>query len=244
MTAPSRSTLFISDLHLTPATPVIAGNFFRFVDLVGSDARALYILGDLFDYWIGDDDLDNPFHRSVASRLQELSRAGTKLFLLHGNRDFLIGDEFARASGCAILPDPVVMDLHGTPTLLTHGDALCTDDLEYQRFRELVRSPGWQKAFLAKPIRERRAIAHDLRQQSEASKHSKSMEIMDVNAIAVAEQFRTHHVSRMIHGHTHRPARHELVVDGKSCERWVLSDWRDTAPYLVLQDEDLQARAL
>jgi UDP-2,3-diacylglucosamine hydrolase len=244
MTSHSRSTLFISDLHLTPATPAIAGNFFRFVDFAGSDAGALYILGDLFDYWIGDDDLDDPFHRSVASRLQELSQAGTKLFLLHGNRDFLIGEEFARVSGCAILPDPVVIDLHGTPTLLTHGDALCTDDVEYQRFRALVRSAQWQKAFLAKSVRERRAIAHNLREQSEASKHAKSMEIMDVNATAVADLFRTHHVSRMIHGHTHRPARHELVVDGTFCERWVLSDWRDTAPYLMFQSEDLQACSL
>jgi UDP-2,3-diacylglucosamine hydrolase len=241
MPVTSKPTLFISDLHLSSATPRTAENFFRFLRSVTSRVRALYILGDLFDYWIGDDDLVDPFNQSVATALLQLVSSGVELFFMHGNRDFLIGAEFTRASGCQILSDPHRLDLNGTSTLLTHGDTLCTDDLDYQRFRNMVRSPDWQYIFLAKPLAERRTTALGLRAQSEQAKHAKSMNIMDVNALSVAAMFRLHHVKRIIHGHTHRPAKHDLLVNEVMCERWVLSDWRATAPYLAQEAGELRA---
>ncbi len=232
MTAPQPVTLFISDLHLSAEQPRVVANFFRFLESTARRAHALYILGDLFDYWVGDDDLGDPFHRSVADALAGLAANGTQLYFMHGNRDFLIGPEFARASRCTILSDPTVIELHGMATLLTHGDSLCTDDVEYQRFRALVRTAQWQKTFLAKPLTERRRAALGLRAQSEQAKHGKSIEIMDVSAVSVMQLFRAYSVTRVIHGHTHRPARHEHAVDQVARERWVLSDWRETAPYL------------
>jgi UDP-2,3-diacylglucosamine hydrolase len=155
---------------------------------------------------------------------------------MHGNRDFLLGEAFTHATGASLLPEQAVANLYGRPTLLLHGDVLCTDDLDYQQFRRLVRDPGWQARFLARPLPERLALARQLRERSEQVKGDKRPEIMDANPTAVQNAFRQHGVARMIHGHTHRPAHHRLTVDDRACERWVLPDWYDTGGYLICSD--------
>lgn len=229
MKAEARPTLFISDLHLAPEQPATVDCFLRWLDDTASSASALYILGDLFESWPGDDYLDSSFARKVTGPLHRLSQSGTKLFLLHGNRDFLIGAGFCQATGARLLNDPYLIELHGEATVLLHGDTLCTDDLAYQQFRLQVRNAAWQEAILAKPLAERLALARQLRERSESAKEEKSAEIMDVNAEAVSAAFRQAGCRRMIHGHTHRPARHDITVDGRPCERWVLPDWHDAA---------------
>ena len=204
------TTLFVSDLHLCARRPETVELFLHLLAGPARDAGALYILGDLFDYWAGDDDLGDPFNRRIADALTALA---TPKFFLPGNRDFLIGAQFG------------VLDLAGQPTLLLHGDTLCTDDLDYQAARKVLRSAEWRRDLLALPLAERKRKIEGLREQSETAKGGKSHEIMDANADAVAEAFRERDVTRMIHGHTHRQARHEHLVDGRSCERWVLGDW-------------------
>lgn len=233
MDAPAPFSLFISDLHLTDERPTAYDRFFRFLNDTAAHAEALYILGDLFEAWVGDDALASSFHTKVAAALRALSTRGVRVSVMHGNRDFLLAAAFCRASGAALLPEPFVADLYGQPTLLMHGDALCTDDVDYQRFRRMVRDPAWQADFLRRPLAEREAMARELRNRSEQIKGDKRPEIMDVNAAAVAAAFRRHGVRRLIHGHTHRPARHSLEIDGIACERWVLPDWYDTGGYLA-----------
>lgn len=225
MKADGRPTFLIADLHLTPDDPATAQRCLAFLAEVAPTAGALYILGDLFEAWPGDDFLDHPFPAAIVDALRRLSDRDTPVALMHGNRDFMIGAAFCRAAGATLLTDPSVVDLHGTATLLMHGDSLCTDDLAYQQVRRQVRDPAWQQAVLAKPLPERLAMARQFRDASESAKSGKAEGIMDVNAEAVAAAFRQAGCSRMIHGHTHRPARHDLVVDGKPCERWVLPDW-------------------
>jgi len=228
--------LLVSDLHLSEERPETTERFFRFLDKEACDARALYVLGDLFESWIGDDDLDphvgSELGRAVVKALAELSRRGTSLFLMHGNRDFLIGGRLCRAAAAKFLEDPTVANLASVRTLLMHGDTLCTDDLDYQSWRATARSKTWQAQFLARPLSERREIAGELREKSRAMTRSKPPEIMDVNAAAVHSAMRREGVRRLIHGHTHRPARHELQVDGHACERWVLPDWYGTGGYM------------
>jgi UDP-2,3-diacylglucosamine hydrolase len=227
------SALFISDLHLCEARPQLAELFFDFLEhRVKGKAERLFILGDLFEYWIGDEDLDLPFNRKVADALRAVADSGTAVFLMHGNRDFLLGQRFCAATGAVMLDDPAAIDLYGTPALLLHGDTLCTDDTAYQAFRRMVRDPTWQQGFLALPAAARRAQAQAVRERSESEKQAKSESIMDVNAGAVDEAFRQHAYPLMIHGHTHRPARHQHAVDGRACERWVLQDWYETGGYL------------
>ncbi len=226
------SILFISDLHLCPSRPEINRIFFHFLAGPARAAQALYILGDLFEYWAGDDDLNDPFSHEVCAALRALTDAGVPVFFMAGNRDFLIGDVFAQAAGLTLLADTTLLDIAGTPTLLMHGDTLCTDDVDYQRFRTLVRSPQWQHNFLSLPLTERKAQIAALRRESEAQKRIKAMDIMDVNAEAVVEAFREHGCTRQIHGHTHRPAHHVIDVEGLDCERWVLPDWYDSWGYL------------
>ena len=195
------------------------------------NADALYILGDLFESWVGDDGLALPLPARVAPRLR--STAGrTPTYFMHGNRDFMIARGFADATGIGLLDDPTVIDLYGRRTVLLHGDTLCTDDTAYQAFRQQVRDPRWQQAALAKPLEERVAIARQMREQSEGAKQGKSMAIMDVNADAVAAAFQAAGAELMIHGHTHRPARHVHRVGGRECERWVLPDWYEGGGYL------------
>ncbi len=221
-------TLFISDLHLSADHPHTMAAFQRFIATVAPQAGALYILGDLFEYWAGDDDLDDPFHARVIGALHGLAAQGIKVFLMHGNRDLLMGDALAQACDARLLPDPTLLDLYGTPTLVSHGDTLCTDDVEYQRFRVQVHDAAFQTNFLARPLAERKAYIEMLRRQSTSAKQSKDSAIMDVNADAVAALLREFRYPRLIHGHTHRPDRHEHSIDGHICERWVLSDWDRT----------------
>jgi UDP-2,3-diacylglucosamine hydrolase len=218
-------TLFISDLHLSADHPHSLAAFQRFIATLAPQAEALYILGDLFEYWAGDDDRHDPIHAQVIDALRGLSAQGIRIFLMHGNRDLLMGAELAQAAGATLLDDPTLLDLYGTPTLLSHGDKLCTDDVEYQRYRAQVHDAAFQKQFLAQPLAARKSYIEQLRRQSSAAKQDKSSEIMDVNDAAVAELLREYHYPRLIHGHTHRPMRHEHTVDGHRCERWVLSDW-------------------
>lgn len=226
------AVFFISDLHLSDSRPEINRVFFEFLRGPARQAESLYILGDLFEYWAGDDDLADPFNESIAAALAEYSRAGPVLRFMHGNRDFLLGGEFAKACGGRLIDDPHTLDLFGTPTLLMHGDTMCTDDLDYQRFRAQVRNPAWQKDFLALPLEHRKRQIQAVRQTSESEKTRKAPEIMDVNPGAVEAELREHAYPRLIHGHTHRPARHVHRVDGRTCERWVLADWYQTGSYL------------
>lgn len=226
-------SLFISDLHLGTDQPHSMAAFRRFIAGLapqacpepGRRAEALYILGDLFDYWAGDDDLDAPFHQEVIAALRNLAAQGTRIYLLHGNRDLLMGKVLANACHATLLDDPTLIDLYGMPTLLSHGDQLCTHDAEYQRYRAQVHDADFQRQFLARPLAERKAYIAQLRERSMAEKQSKDSAIMDVSDEAVAALLRDHGYPRLIHGHTHRPGRHEHVVDGRTCERWVLGDW-------------------
>jgi len=224
--------LFISDLHLTSARPAANEAFFAFLEAAAPGADALYILGDLFEFWVGDDDLSDPLNAIVAGFLSNTARNGTPVHVMHGNRDFLMAAEFCRAAGAQPLADPTVIDLFGTPTLLMHGDTLCTDDTDYQDWRRLCRNEGWQKAFLAGSLEARREQVLKLRSKSEAGKRDKPPVIMDVNPDAVRQALRSHSCARLIHGHTHRPARHAIEVDGRACERWVLQDWYGRGGYL------------
>lgn len=189
-------------------------------------ADALFILGDLFEYWAGDDDLDDPHHREIIAAIRLLASQGTAVYCMHGNRDFLLGEGFAAASGVKLLADPTSLRLYGKRAVLTHGDALCTDDVSYQAFRQQVRNPSWQQQFLQQPLSARKAQIEALRQRSEQEKSNKTASIMDVNVEAVQQFLREHdYPDLLIHGHTHRPALHQLEVDGHNCQRWVLGDW-------------------
>ena len=227
-------SLFVSDLHLTETRPQANEAFFSFLEGAAREAEALYVLGDLFEYWIGDDDLADPFNAIVAGALKDLSGSGVQVFVMHGNRDFLLGRDFCRAAGATLLEDPAVATAGGEPALLMHGDTLCTDDVDYQAWRRTARSAEWQRGFLGKPLGERRREILALRDKSREVIQAKPAEIMDVNGAAVEEALRRHGVRRLVHGHTHRPGRHALRVDGRDCERWVLPDWYGPGGYLAL----------
>lgn len=227
-----KHSLFVADLHIGPERPQTTRIFEDFARRTAPQAEALYILGDLFEYWAGDDDLTDPHHAAVANALAELSRSGTAVFIMHGNRDFLMAGDFAHAAHSSLIPDPTLIDLYGTPTLLMHGDTLCTEDTAYLAFRARVRQAAWQMEFLARPLAERKAEIEALRQRSESDKQLKSIVEMDVHPDAVAAALREHGYPRLIHGHTHRPARHLHRVDGRDCERWVLDSWYDHGSYL------------
>ncbi|MGH8616634.1 MAG: UDP-2,3-diacylglucosamine diphosphatase [Burkholderiales bacterium] len=237
------ATLFVSDVHLSGARPDLVALFLGFLAREARVADALYILGDLFDLWVGDDDPD-PLNRQVIAGLSALTGAGVPVFVMHGNRDFTLGARFARESGARLLPDPSVIDLYGTPTLLMHGDTLCTDDLQYQRARARYRQPWVLALSLALPRAVRVAIGRRLRAKSERAKQTLAPEIMDVNAGAVEAAFRARSCTRLIHGHTHRPARHEHQLAGQSCERWVLADWYRSGSYLRCDAAGCKAVAL
>ncbi len=219
------SERFISDLHLSAHEPATVAHFLKFLEGPARQAARLTILGDLFDYWAGDDDLADPLNTAIAYALHELADHGVSIDLMVGNRDFLIGNAFAAAAGVTLLNDPVAREVGSIKTLLTHGDTLCTDDADYQRFRAHVRSPEWQSKFLARPLAERKREIEALRARSEAEKRSKPMAIMDVNAQAVTDLLRSHGADALIHGHTHRQGAHLHTVDDRTCQRWVLGDW-------------------
>jgi len=227
-----RPVLFASDLHLSPERPAIVARFCRFLQEEARAAGALYILGDLLEHWIGDDDADESFNRDLLARVAGLADSGVEVSLMHGNRDFLFSGRAAAQAGMTLIPDTVERELFGVRTLLMHGDTLCTDDVRYQRYRGWVRRPGLIRAFLALPRGVREAIGGGLKRVSAGEKRVKAPAIMDVNEAAIETALRTHGYPRLIHGHTHRPARHVHVVDGRACERWVLADWYERGSYL------------
>lgn len=228
-----RPELFISDLHLCASRPEITEAFLYFLKYTAVKANALYILGDLFEYWAGDDDIDDIQHQTTIHALRDLANSGVKLYLMHGNRDFLISSEFCRATNISLLQDPTIIDLHGQKVLLTHGDNLCTDDVAYQDFRKLVRDVKWQTDFLSLPLATRKNEIQTIRARSEHEKLQKSSEIMDVNNNAVNDLLKKYNYPNMlIHGHTHRPNIHAIQLDGRNITRLVLGDWYEQGSYL------------
>ena len=225
------ATLFISDLHIDAARPAINEQFLEFLKTAAASAEALYILGDLFESWIGDDAPDSAQAAAIRG-LRTLTDSGVPCFVMHGNRDFLLSRQFCDLSGARLLPDPLIVTLYGEPVLVMHGDALCTDDRAYQRLRATVRDADWQRQFLALSIDSRRVLAGAARAGSQA--HTAAMEhaITDVNPDSVATAFRAAGTSTLLHGHTHRPAIHALEVDGRPCTRIVLGDWYDQGSVL------------
>jgi len=227
-------TLSASDLHPSNEGPELVAALHEFLRRPARAAAALYVIGDIFDTWLGDDQLREPLAAGVASAFATLSASGTPVYLQRGNRDFLLGDRFATASRAMLLPDAVVHTVQDTPTLIMHGDQLCTDDIAYQRYRRYWQDPKHRRQVLALPYFVRRGIAAALRAGSRRAIEGKPEQIMDVNADAVVATLRQHGVLRMIHGHTHRPALHDLVVDGRPAQRWVLADWYRKASYLEI----------
>lgn len=244
------TTLFISDLHLDPVRPAITALFLRFLQDQARQADALYILGDLFEAWIGDD-APSPTADAVTDGLHALADTGVPVYFMHGNRDFLLGRDYAARAGMRLLPDPTVIELYGHPTLITHGDQLCTDDTAYQAFRAQTRDPRFIAQFLARPIAERLAIAQQARQAS-ASRQSEMKQadrgqfetITDVAPAEVEATFVRYGVDRMIHGHTHRPALHALQAGGRDCTRVVLGDWYAQGSVLRVDGEHLDLERL
>jgi UDP-2,3-diacylglucosamine hydrolase len=232
--------LFISDLHLSGQHPETVCLFLRFLSDRAAHASHLYILGDLFEVWIGDDDDLEPIPQ-VITALRQLTDGGTWLGVMHGNRDFLLGDVFCRDTGAELLPDPCFQVLQGVPTLLMHGDLLCTEDTAYQAFRQQARDPAFQQQFLALPLQARRDKAAYYRTMSGEINTQKAQAIMDVNPMAVVATLRKHAAQRLIHGHTHRPADHHIELDGRSASRHVLGEWHpEGAEILCLNEKGLQ----
>ncbi|CAG0973712.1 UDP-2,3-diacylglucosamine hydrolase [Gammaproteobacteria bacterium] len=231
-----QETLFISDLHLSAARPDITRRFLWFIENRAQGAERLYILGDLFDAYIGDDDNSSP-NSEVKAALKKLTDSGTAVFFQHGNRDFLVGGQFADETGAALLGDWAVIDLYGEDALITHGDLLCTDDTLYQAARLRVRAEGWKRNALSKPLFVRQLYARWYRFKSGLDKGKKTLEIMDANPDAVSDAMRQHGVQTLIHGHTHRPAVHDLEIDGKPAKRFVLAEWNATGQVLRWQDK-------
>lgn len=217
--------LFVSDVHLQASLPQTTHAFLDFLRKQAIEAKQLYLLGDLFEYWAGDDDIASPYNRQIVAALRSTSNAGVKIFWIAGNRDFLIGADFAAATGVTLLPDPSVMTIACRRIALAHGDAQCTDDSDYMAFRKQVRQQEWQRNFLAMPLAQRKAIIEGMRNNSREAQRAKSYAIMDVNERAILSLFDATATSILIHGHTHRPARHELEWRGTSRTRYVLPDW-------------------
>jgi len=230
-------TLFISDLHLSAARPDITRRFLAFVQNRVLGAERLYILGDLFDAYIGDDDDSSP-NREVKAALRRLSESGTAIFFQHGNRDFLVRERFCQQTGATLLGDYAVADLYDEPVLITHGDLLCTDDVLYQAARTRVRAEAWTRHALSRPLLVRQLYARWYRFKSGLDKRKKTLEIMDANPEAVIAAMRLYGVTKLIHGHTHRPAVHELTIDGRPAQRFVLSEWNPTGTALCWKNAE------
>ena len=240
---PVRPDLFISDLHLCASRPEITQAFLDFLSKTATHANSLYILGDLFEYWAGDDDLEQ--HQVLIAAFKALAICGVKLYFMHGNRDFLIGARFCNAANIQLLADPSLITLHGKRVLLSHGDALCTDDVDYQHFRYQVRESQWQQDFLMQPLADRKQQIEAIRLRSEQEKSQKLAQIMDVNQDAVAALFSAYNYPELlIHGHTHRPNQHRLQIDGHQVTRWVLGDWYEQGTYLACDQNGCKAEAL
>ena len=227
--------LFVSDVHLDAGAPEAVEQFLEFLRTHAADAEALYILGDLFETWVGDDDPD-PAKLRICAGLRALTANGVGCFVLHGNRDFLIGRDFCRKTGTRLLADPVVADLDGERVLLTHGDALCTDDRSYQELRSTVRTPEWQRRFLALPVADRELLANQARAGSKNHISRAVPNIMDVNEDAVSTAYRATRVRRIIHGHTHRPGIHDTAIEGEPAQRLVLGAWYEQGSYIQYEN--------
>ena len=239
----SKRILFISDLHLEESRPDITRTLLQFLNINSGKCAALYILGDLFEVWIGDDE-QNPLIDEITSALRGFHVAGSSIYLMHGNRDFLIGDNFAKRCGAELIEDPCILKTEAGHIILLHGDTLCTDDLEYMQFRTQVRQQIWQQEFLAKPLDDRRAFAQEARQASQKTAGIKNNSIMDVNGQAVLDLFNQFQENMMLHGHTHRPAVHELAlsnpINGQiKGQRIVLGDWNNKAWYAETQNKEI-----
>ena len=237
------TTLFISDLHLEAGRPEIGEQFLDFLDQEAADAEALYILGDFFEYWVGDDDPDE-YYASIKHSLRAFTDSGVPVYFMHGNRDFMIGEAFAEQTGVTLLADPHGLELYGKQVLLSHGDALCTDDVEYQQMRAMTRNPEWQATMLAKPLEERLAIARHARAQSEERFKTLSESIMDVNQEAVTQTIAEHDVEILLHGHTHRPGIHGVDVDDRFAKRVVLGDWYEQGSVVRWDEDGLELSAI
>jgi UDP-2,3-diacylglucosamine hydrolase len=237
------SVLFVSDLHLDADRPAAIDTFVDFIEREGVKSERFFILGDLFEVWVGDDD-DDPAMARVIDAIAQLRHYEVPCYIMHGNRDFLLGDAFAQRTGAKILTDYVTVDIYGQALLLTHGDLLCTDDTAYMKLRATVRDPQWQSNFLARPIEERRQIAASLRERSKTETAMKSGEIMDVNQSAVEETLRSHGVNLLVHGHTHRPGVHRFDIDGKPATRIVLGDWYTQGTILQWDRHGFKLRTL
>ncbi|MDR3222001.1 MAG: UDP-2,3-diacylglucosamine diphosphatase [Candidatus Accumulibacter sp.] len=239
---------FLSDLHLSPETPGVTRLFFAYLAAEARCAEQIFILGDLFEAWPGDDAIDDPedgFGGGVADSLRRLADGGTQVGILHGNRDFLLGERFAGRSGARLLADPYALSLPGGRFILSHGDALCAGDAAYQAFRARVRAPAWRDAFLNRPLGERKAMAAAMRQQSEAAKREKDARTLDLDTAATDDFLSRYGHATMIHGHTHRPGQHEHRVDGVRVERWVLADWHENrGEYLAWDGHRLSRHTL
>lgn len=220
----SKHVHFISDLHLTKDRPEITQGFLAYLASLDNHVSDLYVLGDLFDVWVGDDDTTEP-NLDIKAALQSIVKNGINTYFIAGNRDFLIGKDFFKQTGVVCLNDAHVVDLFGTPTLLMHGDLLCTDDIQYQQFRQLTHTQAWQDDMLSKPLTERLAIAQHYRDESLKNKAEKSMDIMDVNQQTVIDTMLEHGVSQLIHGHTHRPNIHSVRLNEKTAKRFILAEW-------------------
>lgn len=232
-------SLFISDLHLEASRPEHVAALQALLEEHAGQAEALYVLGDLFETWIGDDD-DTEFNQRVIALFRAFSDRGSKLCFMHGNRDFLLGEQFARQAGGTLLPEGTVIDLYGTPTLLLHGDSLCTADEKYQQFRAMVRTPAWQQDLLSKSLEDRRAIAQGMRMQSQQNNANKADNIMDVTPEEVARVMDEAGVSDLIHGHTHRPNVHQVQLSSGFGTRWVLGDWSNTGWLIRASADDIE----
>ncbi|MGY0564259.1 MAG: UDP-2,3-diacylglucosamine diphosphatase [Paraglaciecola chathamensis] len=231
-------TYFIADLHLSAQRSDISQCLFQFLDSDALQADALYVLGDLFEAWIGDDD-QTPFNQQVASAFKRVADAGVSIFFIHGNRDFLIRERFAKQAGFTLLPEQVVIDLYGTPTLITHGDELCTQDVAYQKFRKKARGWWWPRLVLRLPLSTRRKIAENGRATSKENQKQLTTDIMDVTPQEVIDTMSRFNVTRLIHGHTHRPAIHDLTVNGQPAQRIVLGDWYDQGSILTVTKDNV-----
>ncbi len=237
------NTVFIADLHLSPSRPDITKMFLHFLETELKDTKALYILGDLFEIWVGDD-LENEATIAVATALQKLSASGIPCYFIHGNRDFMLGKDYAKQAGITLLPEKHLLDLYGEPTLIMHGDTLCTRDEAYQNYRKWVYKPWLQWLFRAMPLFIRKKIGGQIRSDSSDQKQAKTYEIMDVTPEEVVKELETFAVQRLIHGHTHRPAVHELETSRGKAQRIVLGDWYEQGSLLIVDANGYQLKRL
>ncbi len=237
------TTLFVSDVHLDSRLEKTTCAFSNWLAGPARDAERVFILGDLFEAWIGDDD-DDPYKLERLAEIKALAETNTDVSFMHGNRDFLAGKQFAQSAGLTLLPDPCEIEVNGERWLLSHGDAWCTDDTEYQAFRQQVRNPAWQQAVLTRPLEERRALASQMRDASSEAGATKSAEIMDVNTDAVAASYAAADVATIVHGHTHRPACHRVVLNKTNATRWVLGDWFRQQSWLEVSGSRIKLHSL